>query len=391
MTRRRSLSGPLAVLGWLIPAACVGSMAALAILVPRDLDPALFTSLVLWIGSFGFVGAFVAMRLPRNAVGWLLWLSSALATVSFCGSDYAGFSVEHAAGALPGTIAIGWLASWTFIPAIGLTLIYIPLLFPDGRLPSPRWFPVAVFGALGIAGASLVAFGPLLTNLDGIPNPAEIPQLAPLIAIVGFPPGTLMIAAMLVALSAPIARYRQGNEVERRQLRWVGFVLAIVFLRFAFGPDLVSFIALALLPIGIGVAILRFRLHEFDRIISRTVSYAALTAVLSILFVGGVVVIQAALEPVLPGNSLAVVASTLGVALLFQPLRRRIQSAMDRRFDRSRYNAERTIDTLAGRLRGRADLTDVSRDILMTAVDSVHPASISIWMRVGTARDRVDA
>jgi len=106
---------------------------------------------------------------------------------------------------------------------------------------------------------------------------------------------------------------------------------------------------------------------------------------------GGVVVIQAALEPVLPGNSLAVVASTLGVALLFQPLRRRIQSAMDRRFDRSRYNAERTIDTLAGRLRGRADLTDVSRDILMTAVDSVHPASISIWLRVGTARDRVDA
>jgi len=94
---------------------------------------------------------------------------------------------------------------------------------------------------------------------------------------------------------------------------------------------------------------------------------------------------------VLPGNSLAVVASTLGVALLFQPLRRRIQSAMDRRFDRSRYNAERTIDTLAGRLRGRADLTDVSRDILMTAVDSVHPASISIWLRVGTVRDRVDA
>jgi hypothetical protein len=386
MTRRGTLSGPLALMVWLVAAAGVAAMVALAVLLPRDLQPALFASLVVWIGSFGFVGGLIAIRVPGNPVGWLLWLSGACASVAFAGSDYAGYSIEHAEGTFPGTLAIAWLASWMWIPAIALTLICVPLLFPDGRLPSRRWRAVAVLGALGTAGASLVAFAPVLPNVDKVPNPLAIPQLAALIAIVGFPPGPLMAAAILISLTAPIVRYRRAGEIERRQLKWFGFVLVIVVLVFALAPDELSFVSLALLPVAIGIAILRYRLYDIDRIISRTVSYAALTAILAAVFVGGVVSIQVAIEQELPGNSLAVVASTLAVAILFQPLRRRIQAATDRRFNRPRYDAQRTVDTLAGRLRVQADLRELTREVLSATTDSVQPSSAWLWLREGGGR-----
>jgi hypothetical protein len=195
-----------------------------------------------------------------------------------------------------------------------------------------------------------------------------------------------MVTTVLASLAAPIVRYRHAGEIERRQLRWFFFVIVVVFLVFAFGPDLLSFVSLALLPIGIGIAILRFRLYEIDRIISRTVSYTVLTAILAAAFVAGVVVTRMLLEPVLPNSSAGVVASTLGVALLFQPLRRRIQAATDRRFNRARYNAERTVNALAARLRTETDLRGITSDVVATTVASVQPTTAGLWLREARSR-----
>ena len=386
MTDRRRLAGGPAFVVWALPVVGVVGMSTLAVLAPRDLDPTVFVSLVIWIASFGLVGALVATRLPRNGVGWLLWVSALSSTIAFCGSDYAGYSIEHLQGSLPATVPVAWVSSWAFIPAIGLTLIFVPLLFPDGRLPSRRWLPIAVYGAASICAGALGAFGPTLSNVDDIPNPLSIPGLQPLIDAVGFPPGVPMLAAILVALLAPIVRFRRGDEVERKQLKWIGFVLVIVFLIFAFGPDLGSFIGLALLPIGIGVAILRYRLYAIDRIISRTVAWAILTAILASLFLGSILVLQALLSSEAGTSTPVVVVSTLLVAIVFQPLRARIQTATDRRFNRSRYDATRIVAGLAGRLRGEVDLQDVTGDVVRTVVTTMEPASAGIWLHQRRAR-----
>lgn len=380
MTARRRLTGLPAIGIWLLPIAGVIAMLLLAVFMPRDLDLTLFLSLAVWIASFGLVGALLATRLPHNPVGWLLWASALCSTVAFCGSDYAGYSLEHLGGSLPATVPIAWASSWTFIPAIGLTLVYVPLLFPDGRLPSRRWLPLSLYGAVAISAAALVAFAPTLSNVDDLPNPLAIPGLQPVIDAVGFPPGGPMAAAILLAFLAPIVRFRRGDTTERRQLKWFAFVLVIVFVIFAFGPDLGSFVGLALLPIGIGVAVLRYRLYEIDRIISRTLAWALLTAILASLFVGCILILQAVLASEAGSSGPVVVVSTLLVATLFQPLRRRIQSVTDRRFNRSRYDATKTLAGLAGRLSGEVDLGDVTTDVVRTVVTAMEPASAGIWL-----------
>jgi hypothetical protein len=191
----------------------------------------------------------------------------------------------------------------------------------------------------------------------------------------------LLLIAILLAMAAPVARFRRGNPVERRQVKWFALVLVGVVLVFAFAPDQLSFAGIALLPVGIGIAILRFHLYEIDRIVSRSAAYAAITAILAAVFAGAVLVLQALLAPLEATNSLAVVASTLLVATLFQPVRRRVQNATDRRFNRSRYNAAETVAGLSERLRGEVDLTGVSADVVRVASDAFQPSRAAVWLR----------
>jgi hypothetical protein len=380
------LTGRKHVAVWLVPVIDIAALILAAIFLPRDPDPVIFITLGVMIGSFGFVGALLASRLPWNVIGWILWVTATLVAVALAGSDYAGYSADHFGGALPGTVFIAWLASWLFVPAIGLTMVFVPLLFPDGHLPSRRWLPVAVFGAAAIAAGAVVAFRPgPLTNVHAIPNPIGIDGIGPVIDAVGFPPGSLMGIAILVSLASAVIRFRQGGPVERRQLKWFGSVLVVAVLIFALAPDslnLVSFASIGLLPLGIGIAVLRYRLYEIDRIISRTLAYTALTAALALVYVAAFVVLQAILAPFTQsGGPLAVAASTLAVFALFQPLRRRLQAAMDRRFNRSRYDAQRTVEAFAGRLRDEVDLERLGSAVQSVIGQTLAPASVGIWLR----------
>ena len=385
MRDRARLTGTWAALIWLVPALDLAALALLAVLLPRDPDPVFFLSFALWVASFGFVGGLIAIRIPGNAVGWILWVSATLVTVGLAGSDYAGYSAERLGGTLPLTVPVAWLSSWSFVVAIGMSLVFVPLLFPDGRLPSRRWRVVAVYGALATLGAASIAFRPgPLSNVHAIANPLGIPALGPLIDAVGFPPATPMILAIFLAFAAPIARFRHGGPVERRQVAWFGLVLAIVIVVFAVAPDELSFAGIVLLPIGIGIAILRYRLYEIDRIVSRTVAYAVITAILAVVFAAAVLVLQgllALVAPLVATNTLAVVVSTILVATLFQPVRRRVQDATDRRFNRSRYDAARTVAALSDRLRGEVDLTGLTLDVVRVTTTAFEPTRASLWLR----------
>jgi hypothetical protein len=342
MRVRAPLRGIAAAVIWLVPTIDIVALVLLGWLAPRDPDPVFFVTFALWIASFGYIGGLVAIRVPGNPVGWLLWASATLVAFGLGGSDYAGYGVEHLGAPLPLAVPVAWVASWSFVVAIGLTLVIIPLLFPDGRLPSRRWRLIAGFGAVAILSAASVAFRPgPLSNVQAIENPLGVPALGPFIDTLGFPPAPLLLIAILLALTAPIARFR----------------------------------------IGIGIAILRYRLYEIDRIVSRTVAYALITAILAAVFAGAVLVLQALVAPLESSNSLAVVASTLLVAALFQPVRRRVQGATDRRFNRSRYDAAETVAGLAERLRGQVDLAGLSTDVVRVAATAFEPTRAALWLR----------
>jgi class 3 adenylate cyclase len=354
-----TLTGWLARAIWLVPVLDIAVLALFAILIPRGLDPVLFATFALMIASFGLVGAVVTIRLPRNPIGWILWISASFVAIALAGSDYGGYSVEHLGGRLPGTVFIAWLSGWLFVPAIGLTMVFIPLLFPDGHLSSRRWRPVAWFGAAAIAAAALTAFRPgPLSNVEAVSNPFGIRALVPLISAVGFPPSPPLIAAIFIALAATFARYRHGDPVERRQLKWFGAVFLLAVVIFAFAPDQLSFPGIALLPVGIGIAILRYRLYDIDLLINRTLVYGSVTAVLAAAFVVANIALQYVVES-LTGQRSELISGVLGggVALAFGPLRRRIRPIVDR-FLPSRAVLTLVFTDIVGSTRAIVELGD---------------------------------
>ena len=353
----------------------------------------------------GSVGAVVALRRPDNAIGWLFCAIGASFALQSLINEYVLASIFVVPGGLPWTIQLGWLLAWIWVPPLGLALIYLPLLFPNGHLLSTRWRIVAVFGGVAIVGFSLAMAlvpGPI-QQAKFLDNPVTIPgmSMATYQSVV-YPLAIVPLAlAIGLTMASLVRRFRRSPDEPRRQIKWFALaalvagtintlyqVIAIVGASPSVvkGLEILVVISLLGLPTAAGLAILRYRLFDIDRIISRTISYGVISATLIVVFLLVNLGMQAVLSTVPTTNSLAVAASTLLVAALFTPIRRRVHRAVDRRFDRARYDAERTTFLFSERLRDQVDLPALVDDLDGTVRDAVAPSSVDLWLRVGPTR-----
>ena len=343
--------------------------------------------------SLTLVGGFVAWRVPRNPVGWLLEVAGASAALAVFGGMYSAY-VHPAGTSLPLVVPIAWLANWAIDPAIAILIVFIPMLFPTGRFLGHRWKALGIVGvalaALGIVGTAF-APGPLAQAAPSIENPLGLAGAGNLLSVLTTASNAALPFVAVPAVLSVFVRYRRAGRVERLQLKWFGLVAGIAAVAFLVslpnaGPvsDVAWMVALATLPaipVAIGIAILRYRLWDIDRIVSRTVTYAVISGLLGATFAGLVLVLDTTLAPLASGDSLAIAGSTLAVAALFQPLRRRVQRFVDRRFDRARYDAERTAAALASRLRDETDVAAIRTSVLTAIDNSLRPSQAGLWVR----------
>ena len=338
---------------------------------------------------FATVGAVVASRRPENPIGWLFLAAAILLMTANLAGAYVDLAVARS---LPGAVPVAVGLNWTWLLGLGLLLILV-LLFPDGKLPSPRWKPVRRFMVVWLAGLAFVSVfqpGPLEEPLEASDNPVGIPGL-------DVASGVLLITGVILIVLAAIAslvyRLRRAPD-QRQQIKWfvasVGFVLLFDFSlgvadavssSFNGGPDALWLAVLATIPISVGVAILRYRLYDIDRIINRTLVYGAVSAGLAGTYFGIVLALQQAFGSVTSGNELAIAGSTLAVAALFRPARRRIQALVDRRFYRHKYDATQTLQAFSARLREEIDLETLSAELEAVVRETMQPAHVSLWLR----------
>ena len=403
--KREWLAQRQTVAAWVLWAVGLVSL-AIALLTARTGspvdDPA--TTLVGGLTALSFitVGAVLVTRLPGQRIGWLLCVGGLLTEIGGGTGGLADYGLVSHPGSVAGAI---WFASVNQATALGVYLV-VPLVafvFPTGRLPSSRWRPLVAVAMIAVV---LFWFLSLFTPWPNDPYPVANPLL------VGGAAGVLLVGAngvasvglvavFLLAAASILSRYRRAGGAERQQLKWLAFAVsfyAAAFIgglaldgigntsgsvpgTFAYYGWLVVGGAVGLLPVAIGIAVLRHRLYEIDRLISRTIGWGVLTVILGGTFVAIVLAVQAVLGPLTGSNTLAVAASTLLVATLFQPVRRRVQRLVDRRFNRARFDAERTVAAFAERLRAEVDLEQLGTEITAAVAETVQPTSASLWLR----------
>ncbi len=342
------------------------------------------------------LGLLVAHRRPENPVGWIIAGTVVTAGVSDFAESYAVYTLHTNPESLPGGETMAWLSNWIFIPVLFAAPAMLFLLFPDGKLVSRRWRPVFWIVILTtLAAMTTSIFQPVLNDppFESVVNPLGFapPQalLAPL-SYIGWPG---MAASFLVAALAMILRLRRSRGVERQQLKWLAAAAAVLPLASVSGVvlyylgyhSIAGFLAVfSIVPIFLaaGYAILRYRLYDIDLIINRTLVYGSLTATLVAGYVGTVVLLQRALIFFTGQEStLAVVASTLVIAALFNPLRRRFQAFIDRLFYRRKYDARTTLEAYSMKLRDETDLERLNAELLSSVRETVQPEHVSLWLR----------
>jgi len=349
--------------------------------------------------SYVFVGLLLSGRRGAGRIAAVLLAGGALLAATPFGYSVGG-ELAYGAPANPLANALFLIGPVAFGAAFSLILPGLALVFPTGGLPSRRWrVPVAlVTAALGVGMAfELVRPGPI-TGAVGSRNPFGIDGLPMGLLDVALPllSGGI-VAVMILGVAAVLTRYRLGDVTLRQQLRW--FVAAALLVAVPLplsaipgegGPfwGAVACAGLLLVPVSVGIAVTRHRLYEIDRLLSRTVGWAVVTGVLVAVFGAMVVGLQAALTSFTQGQTLAVAASTLVAFALFQPLRRRVQRTVDHRFDRARYDGERTAAAFAEQVRNEVDLARLRTALVATAEDAVRPLSAAVWLRPGAERGR---
>ncbi len=357
------------------------------------------------VPPYAAVGAILVIRRPNNRIGWTLFASGAAFAILLTPSIHATATqfVDGSAPAVEAALAI--LTAGATGMALFLLLFVLALIFPSGRWPGGRRGRI-LWWVFIVAAASTVAcfFKPTITvQLDNLPDPVAVRNplsVAPSLPVWGvLDPNVLTLPLVVLILGAVISlvvRFRRSAGVERQQLRWfvaaaafLGLAITAGFTLAAIAPEIGHsglnwipvLIAYPCVPIAIGIAVLRYRLYEIDRIVSRTISWTLTTGLVAALFAGLIVALQAVLTPVTDQNSLAVAGSTLAAAALFQPIRRRVQSAVDHRFNRSRYDADHIVGGFATNLRGQTDLDQISGGVADAVTRALRPASVGVWMR----------
>jgi hypothetical protein len=334
------------------------------------------------------IGALIVVGDRHHLLAWLLILAGAFLAVYNLAAQYAplALGLTWRRLSLPGGDLAGWLTSWTNVPGIVILAAFLILLFPDGRPPSRRWRPVAWAGAvILVVPTAILAVGywplrgPQLITQEG-----SQPPLVGAMFWTAFQGALLLGAISIVAL---VLRFRRAGAVQRQQIKWFayGAALSIPLSLFPearpYGPYL-EFLGTVLLLVGLGIGIFRYRLWDIDRLVNRTLVYGLLTATLGTIYAGLVLVLGQLFGGIgTETPSLAVAGATLAVAALFQPARRRIQQTVDRRFNRRKYNAAKTIEAFSIRLRDQVDLDTLSAELLAAVDQTMQPASVSLWLR----------
>jgi len=364
--------------------------------VENDIAP-YTVNLVVAALAFSTVGALVASRQRKNPIGWLLLGVGILYATELFAGNYSVYTLATNPGTLPGRGVSAWLTSWVWI-AGGSLILFVFLFFPDGRLPSPRWRPVAWLVLIGAAlAAAPFAFGPgpLEGSSEGarVINPVGIEGSAGLLHLFERVSLVLLVPISVALILSFFVRFRRARGDERQQIKWVAygvalFTLAIVVVTIWPSLDrsvvgnvlfLVGFLAI---PAAMALAILKYRLYDIDIVINRTLVYGALSLTLALVYFGSIALLQGTWIALAGQTSqLAVVASTLLIAALFNPIRHRIQAFIDRRFYRSKYDAAKTLEAFGASLREEVDLENLTGDLVAVVERTIQPAHVSLWLR----------
>jgi len=345
-------------------------------------------------GAFAVVGALLVARRPANAIGWIMASVALMVAIFHTGDTYTA-AVMVTRGRPDALAVVGaWVGNWYWYLLLVLVVIFVPLLFPDGRLPSRRWLPVAVLPGIGTL--VIVVYSAFIPTLEvneargyeidnplGIEGLDRVEDLPSFVVLNG-----LLVLGVVGAAASVVVRYRRSRGVERQQMKWFVYAAALILLTpiVDFLPDLINGLWLGLvlitIPMAIGIAVLRYRLYDIDLVINRTLVYGPLTAMLVFVYVVGVVSFQNAFRTLTGQESqLAVVASTLAIAALFDPLRRRLQTFVDRSFYRRKYDAAKTLAAFSARLRDETDLENLDVELMRAVRETVQPAHASLWLR----------
>jgi hypothetical protein len=385
----RTRTHALAWLAWTFCALCVALAVVTALLGYQtpDVGPFVMGAGVALL-VYPTVGALVVSRRPKNPVGYILLGLGIVLEVQVFASAYSSYA-RSGHPDLPFSESLGyWLTPWTIGPTVVLGLVLLVLLFPDGRLPA-SYFRGVVWMAVG--GSALVSLWWFTWS--------EETALGRFVMMMGQFGDVLLFLSCVTSVFAVLERLQSAGARERQQLKWFGygaalFLIAVFFLTMADEQTnewLVFAVivgGLSAIPVAVGIAMLRYRLYDVDVIINRTLVYGSLTVLLVIVYLGAVTATQAVFHTLTDQEKLpqlAIVASTLVIAALFTPLRRRIQSFIDRRFYRRKYNARKTLETFSAKLRDETDLEALSDDLVGVVRETVQPAHVSLWLRPDTA------
>ena len=363
---------------------------------------------LLWMAAFALVGAVIVSRRPGQPVGQLMLVIAAVLSSLAVGRNYAAYAIGGSPSDPPTSgVLAGWISVWSFVLFVVLGLALLPLVYPDGRLLSRRWRPVVW---MAVAVVLLSGLGAIVSDrlsismhpagaepvlIFDIANPLKVGWAARVAGGIPEPATAAAALLFLLAFASVIVRFRRSRGVERQQMKCLVFtpIVLILFILAGIaagalidglpGSDVpLQQLLFVAYPVAVGLAVLRYRLYDIDRIISRTVAYGLVVAVLGAVYVAGVVGLGTAVSAVTgqEGSDLVVAASVLAVVALFGPVRSRVQRAVERRFNRSGYEARQAVDVFAQELRDEVDLEAIQRSLVTTTAATVQPTSVSVWL-----------